>query len=205
VAPENTIAAFEAALRISGCDGIEFDVRAAADGVPIVLHDQTLQRIHGVAARADELTAGDLEKLGVPTLDETLARIARRAFVDVELKEWVPGAMAVLEAGRGTNLERAVISSFDEGVLASVQAMRPGWPTWLNSVELGPSVLRRASVLGCRGISAEWHSISRASLATVAAAGLDLAAWTVRRGATYQRLERMGTFAICAEAAALDG
>jgi hypothetical protein len=39
----------------------------------------------------------------------------------------------------------------------------------------------------------------------VAAAGLDLATWTVRRRPTYRRLERFGVVAICAEAAALDG
>jgi glycerophosphoryl diester phosphodiesterase len=36
-------------------------------------------------------------------------------------------------------------------------------------------------------------------------AGLEVAAWTVRRRATYRRLERLGVVAICAEAAALDG
>jgi glycerophosphoryl diester phosphodiesterase len=41
-APENTLEAFRAALAIPACDGLEFDVRAAADGVPVVCHDETL-------------------------------------------------------------------------------------------------------------------------------------------------------------------
>ncbi|MDQ3819478.1 MAG: glycerophosphodiester phosphodiesterase, partial [Acidobacteriota bacterium] len=41
VAPENTLASFERALR-DGADGIEFDVRLARDGVPVVIHDATL-------------------------------------------------------------------------------------------------------------------------------------------------------------------
>ncbi|HEX7336305.1 MAG TPA: glycerophosphodiester phosphodiesterase [Gemmatimonadales bacterium] len=42
-APENTMAAFELALE-QGADAIELDVRLAADGVPVVLHDPTLDR-----------------------------------------------------------------------------------------------------------------------------------------------------------------
>ncbi|MDQ3754751.1 MAG: glycerophosphodiester phosphodiesterase, partial [Acidobacteriota bacterium] len=43
VAPENTLGAFARALD-DGADGIEFDVRLARDGVPIVIHDATLKR-----------------------------------------------------------------------------------------------------------------------------------------------------------------
>jgi glycerophosphoryl diester phosphodiesterase len=42
-APENTLAAFEDALRL-GVDALEFDVRVTADGVPVVHHDATLDR-----------------------------------------------------------------------------------------------------------------------------------------------------------------
>ena len=42
-APENTLAAFELALR-QGADGIEFDVHLSSDGVPVVLHDASLER-----------------------------------------------------------------------------------------------------------------------------------------------------------------
>jgi glycerophosphoryl diester phosphodiesterase len=43
------------------------------------------------------------------------------------------------------------------------------------------------------------------SLALAAAAGLEVAAWTVRRRPTYERLARLGVVAICVEGAALDG
>ncbi|HEV2083603.1 MAG TPA: glycerophosphodiester phosphodiesterase family protein, partial [Gemmatimonadales bacterium] len=43
VAPENTLAAFELAVR-QGADAFELDVRLTADGVPVVLHDPTLER-----------------------------------------------------------------------------------------------------------------------------------------------------------------
>jgi glycerophosphoryl diester phosphodiesterase len=41
-ASENTIEAFVAAMHLPGCDGVELDVRASADGAAVVLHDETL-------------------------------------------------------------------------------------------------------------------------------------------------------------------
>ena len=49
-APENTLAAFLAAIAVPGCDGLEFDVRASADGVPVVIHDETLSASRGSRA-----------------------------------------------------------------------------------------------------------------------------------------------------------
>ncbi|HWQ00281.1 MAG TPA: glycerophosphodiester phosphodiesterase family protein, partial [Vicinamibacterales bacterium] len=43
LAPENTIAAFDRGLAC-GADGLELDVRLARDGVPVVIHDATLDR-----------------------------------------------------------------------------------------------------------------------------------------------------------------
>ena len=42
-APENTLAAFALALE-QGADGIELDVQLCADGVPVVMHDDTVDR-----------------------------------------------------------------------------------------------------------------------------------------------------------------
>ena len=192
-APENTIGAFLAALDVPGCDGLEFDVRAAAGGVPVVIHDETLDRVHGVAGRVASLTPDELAAHGVPTLEEVLAAVPRRAFLDVELKG-DPGraAFEALVAGRGPGLER-------------VGRLAPSWPRWLNTRDLEPATIESAVALECRGIAAQWRAIDPRSAGRVREAGLDLAAWTVRRRPTYARLERLGVIAICAEAAALDG
>lgn len=58
-APENTLAAFQMAID-SGADGIEFDVRLAADGVPVVIHDASLRRTAFRAGVISHLTSADL-------------------------------------------------------------------------------------------------------------------------------------------------
>ncbi len=205
-APENTLPAFAAALAIDGCDGLEFDVRAARGGVAVCYHDDTLKRVHGLDRRIDELTADELEAIGVPTLEAVLVAIPRRAFLDVELKgDPGRGAFEALVAGRGPGLERAVVSSFEPAALERIAGLAPTWPRWLNVVDAGPATIATAVELECRGISVEWHALDAAAVARARAADLEVAAWTVRRRPTFVRLELLGVAAVCVEAAALDG
>jgi glycerophosphoryl diester phosphodiesterase len=102
-----------AALAVPGCDGLEFDVRLSRDGIPVVLHDATLERVQGRPERAPELTAAELGALGVPTLAAVLAAVPPPAFLDVELKEDLGEAVVdVLRSARGSDLADAAVSSF---------------------------------------------------------------------------------------------
>jgi glycerophosphoryl diester phosphodiesterase len=56
LAPENTLAAFERAMR-DGADGIEFDVRLARDAVPVVIHDAGLRRTGLREGEVESLTS----------------------------------------------------------------------------------------------------------------------------------------------------
>jgi len=210
-APENSLAAMEAALRVPGCDGLEFDVRASSDGVPILLHDPSLLRVQGVDAPPSALTAAECAEHGISSLREVLAAVGCDPFLDVELKERVPGAIDALELERGRlddhdrpALRNAVLSSFDAEVLAWLARERPTWPRWLNAKDLSDATVEAASSLGCEAISCWWPAIDRAGAARARAAGLAFAAWTATDPADYRRLEALGALAICAEGAALD-
>jgi glycerophosphoryl diester phosphodiesterase len=206
VAPENTLPAFLAALAVPGCDGLEFDVRLAADGVPVLLHDETLTRVQGRPERVDELPSRVLDDLGVPTLGDVLHALPRAAFLDVELKGLHDRAVVeVLAAGRGADLRRAVVSSFEPDTLERIGGLAPTWPRWLNADDLSPATIATAIELGCRGIAAEWRSVDGAAMRRARAADLEVAAWTVRRRPTYARLAALGVMAMCVEGAALDG
>ncbi len=206
VAPENTLAALEAAMRIPGCDGVEFDVRLSRDGVPVLLHDATLARVQGRPGRCDQRTAADLGELGLPRLDDVMAALPG-AWMDVELKGDDHGEVTagVLRAARGEAPGDAVVSSFEGATLAAMRAHLPGWTRWLNAEDLDPATLSLALGLGCSGVSVLWGAITPASAARARGAGLEVAAWTVRRRATFDRLGGLGVVACCVEAAALDG
>ncbi len=205
-APENTIAAFQAALAVPGCDGLEFDVRRSRDDVPVVVHDDTLARVQGRPERVDELSAAALELLGVASLADVLSTVGRRPFLDVELKgDHDRAVVEVLASGRGADLNNAVVSSFETATLERVAGLAPAWPRWLNAITLDEATIAAAVELRCRGIAVEWNGIAAEGMAAARAASLDVAAWTVRRRAVFNRLARLGVVAVCVEAAALDG
>ena len=211
-APENSVAAMQAALAIPGCDGLEFDVRAASDGVPILLHDPSLLRVQGVDAVPSALTAAECAELGISLLGDVLRAVGCDPFLDVELKERVPAAIDVLEIERGRiddegrpELRNAAVSSFDVAVLAWLAEAQPTWPRWLNAFALTPASIELAASLGCAAVSANWSGIDAGSVERARDAGLGVAAWTVRSLDDYRRISALGALAICAEAAALDG
>jgi len=212
VAPENSLAAMEAAMRGPRCDGLEFDIRSSADGAPVLLHDETLARVQQVPAACATLTAAELAAHDIPTLAQVLAVTDCEFFLDVELKEPVQGAIDALELERGRTdddggptLRNAVLSAFEPETLRWLAEVRPAWPRWLNAYDLAPATIALASELGCSAISAWWPGIDPAAMARAADAGLGVAAWTVRDLDDYRRLEELGLVGICAEGAALDG
>ncbi len=211
-APENSLAAVQAALAVPGCDGLEFDIRCSSDGVAVLLHDETLARVQRIPAACVTLTAAELAQHGIPTLGQVLGAIGCDPFLDVELKEPVQGAIDVLELERGrigddgrASLRSAVVSSFDHRILRWLADQRPTWPRWLNAHALSTTTIDRAVELGCAAVSVEWHGADPASVARARDAGLGFAAWTVRDEETYRGLEDLGAIAICVEAEALDG
>jgi len=206
VAPENTLDALLAAMRVPGCDGVEFDVRLSADGVPVILHDETLDRVQRHHARIAGITATEAGTFGIPTLEAVMAALPD-AWMDIELKgeEHGEATAAVLLTARGDAPANAVISSFDPPSLVAMADHLPGWGRWLNVVDMDPATLSLAVGLGCRGVSALWGTLTPAAVRLAHATGLDVAAWTVRRRATWDRLAGLGVVGCCVEAAALDG
>ena len=201
---ENSLAALVAATDLPGCDGVEFDVRAAADGVPVIVHDVTLARVQGRPEAVGQVAAAELETLGIPRLADVLVALPRRAFLDVELKEpFGRELIEVLAAGRGPELHGAVISSFDPAAIGRVRDLVPGWPCWLNALDLAPETIAAAAELGCVGLSVEASAVGVRTLRAARAAGLVVAAWTVTRRSVFRRLVELGVAAVCVEGDAL--
>lgn len=104
-APENTLAAFSAALEY-GADGIELDCYRAKDSRIVVIHDDTLDRTTDATGPVKEWTSVELRDVDagsgehVPTLDEVLALAAGKLRVNIELKD-PDAADGVLEAVAG--------------------------------------------------------------------------------------------------------
>ena len=79
VAPENTMAAFREAIAL-GADGIEFDVRLTRDGVPVVIHDNTLRRTGGLPQRVADLNWSELSQIDVGSSFARLKNLPAEVF-----------------------------------------------------------------------------------------------------------------------------
>jgi len=140
-APENSMAAFEAACAAGY--GVELDVRLSADGEAMVFHDETLERLTAESGLVEERTAQELQAtrlLGsdqyIPSLDQVLRRIDGRALVLIELKTPV-GQEGLLErrvAEIISDYEGAFgLLSFNAEALAWMAGHAPYWPRGLNA------------------------------------------------------------------------
>jgi glycerophosphoryl diester phosphodiesterase len=148
VAPENTLAAFERAEAL-GADGIELDVRLCADGVPVVIHDATVDGTTNGSGRVADMTLTQLKELDagswfgpafsaepIPTLTETLETVGRKLLLNIELKgEGLVNrglARAVVDLVQQHELgERVLLSAFNPLILSRVQEIDPQIPTAL--------------------------------------------------------------------------
>ncbi len=132
--PENTMAAFDAALD-AGCEALELDVQRTRDGKLAVFHDDNLQRIAGRGERIGDLTYAALAAIDVgswkdrrfagervPLLSDVLARWRGRGLVNVEMKVASGGALdrelaAALAGLLGSGACDVLVSSFDHDLL----------------------------------------------------------------------------------------
>ena len=84
VAPENTLAAFRKAID-AGADGIEFDVRLSSDGIPVIIHDETLRRTALRSERVVDLTAEELQNTDAGSWFAIARRLSTNEYGDEKI------------------------------------------------------------------------------------------------------------------------
>jgi len=135
---ENTAPAFEAA--IARGYAIECDLEAAAGGLPVVFHDDTLDRLTTGTGPVARLDAADLERVrfrgtdvaGIPTFAEVLEFCGARVPLVVEIKsDWsAPNRAFLSEIARLAAAHEGPIAlmSFDPSVMQVIRSLAPGVP-----------------------------------------------------------------------------
>jgi glycerophosphoryl diester phosphodiesterase len=198
VAPQNTLAAFEAACRVSA-DAVELDVRRTRDGALVVIHDRDVTVTTDGTGRVKDLTLAELRELDagtrfspvfagqrVPELTEVLDLVARYPAVGVfvELKGlWQPddarrATDAVRSAGLGS---RALFQSFRRRTVAALRDAAPDLPRALLVELWTPDVVRACRHLGVTACNPA-RRLLRERLSRVRElhdAGLEVYPWTL--------------------------
>lgn len=144
-APENTHSAFKLAIEMRA-EMIELDVSLSKDGVPVVIHDETLDRTTGTSGLVSDFTLDELKYLETgswfstkyadepfPTLEEVLKYTKDAIAVNIEIKteavtDYAEAGIVemVLKLIKAAGLEdQVIISSFDYRVMRHLEKLNP--------------------------------------------------------------------------------
>ena len=202
LAPENTLAGLRLAARLE-YRAVEFDVMLSADGVPVLIHDETLERTTNGGGVVAELSAAELVRLDagikhhrafagelLPTLLQTLdACRALGLAANIEIKpaaghEAVTGkvvARQVLAHARAWPEVQLLLSSFSATALATALEEAPQLPRAL-LVEAVPADWRsRLLELQCTALHCAARHLQPGQAREIVAAGFPLGCYTVNR------------------------
>lgn len=119
--PENTLASFEKAI-VLGVDMIELDVWLSSDKIPMVIHDETIDRTTSKTGLVTDYNAKELQHLGIPTLRDVFELVDNRCEINVEIKTFsATQAVLNLIAKNTFDQSKILISSFDWNALQEVR------------------------------------------------------------------------------------
>ncbi|GAA4898575.1 glycerophosphodiester phosphodiesterase [Streptomyces coeruleoprunus] len=196
---ENTLASIRSALA-RGADAVEIDVRLTWDGVPVLLHDDTLRRLWRIDRPLSALSLAEVRSLtgpeGVPTLSEALlASDPYRVMIDLrgateESVRTVVGTVRECEAA-----DRVFYCSSAPAMLL-VRAADPAAEISLTWTTLAPPRPVLVDALAPRWLNYRFGLVSRALTERVHRDGLLVSAWTADTRRTMRRLIDDGVDAI---------
>lgn len=204
-APENTLAGIRKAIEL-GSDAIEIDVQMSADGVPVLMHDLTLDRCSNGAGDLAAMTLAELRTLDVggepvPTLAEVLDLTRRSVLLVMEIKQsGIEEQVARVVHGAGA-LNDVMTWSFFPDALKGMRAAEPRIPCALliepEAVPQWPAMKERAVKWGLQGVSVFFLGVNEGIARDCQRSGLALYTWTADKESQIERLIELGVDGIC--------
>jgi myo-inositol-1(or 4)-monophosphatase/deoxyribonuclease-2 len=180
---ENTLPAVAVAEAL-GAETVEVDVRRTADGVAVLLHDETLGRMWGDARRVSDVAWCDVARLGngldrIPRLDAVLERLdGCRSSLLIDLTDPADAVVAArtVAGHRGTT---AIAWCGAPAAMAAVRAELPDADVWLAWKSLEPPTPADLDALGPTTLNLDVAFLTPRTVEAAHALGLRVAVWTV--------------------------
>lgn len=213
--PENTLSAVRSALA-ADADGIEIDVRRCGSGEPVVIHDETVDRVTDRSGAVSALSRSALASCsvlgtgeGVPTLEAVCELIPEDVRLHVELKEVGVAADAVaLAASYPFDLQ---VSAFEPAALDAAAGVADVPRAYLFGTESSvpfasrfstgvEEALATARELDCEAVHPHWEDCDGTFVEHAHEAGFAVNAWTVRSCKSAEALAAAGADGLIADA-----
>ncbi len=220
--PENTLAAFENALKL-GVDMVETDVHLSKDGEIIIMHDPNVATTTNGAGQISDLTLAELKKLNaaaknakggvtqqeIPTLAQVLDTVKTKSGIQIEIKLKAGGARypgiekKVIDQVNALGMtDKVIIISFDFPTLKEVKQIDPRIQTgaivdarWFSTrTMLSPDqvVAEIIDTSGADFFLPTSTTVTEALVRAVHARGLKIGTWTVNTAGEMSRLAGWG-------------
>ena len=212
--PENTMPSFLESYR-AGAEGIELDVQLSKDGIPVIIHDESVDRTTNGKGWVKDFTVDELKSLdagswysdkfkdvSIPTLYEVLEWLKTTPLVvNIELKNGMfpyPNLEEItLDLVRQFELEkRVIISSFNHYSLFKVHQLQPEIETAILFMEGLYEPWNYAKSIGASGLHCHYHVAVPEIVAGAVKAGAPVRPFTVNDDAKIEALIRSGCSAI---------
>jgi glycerophosphoryl diester phosphodiesterase len=197
--PENTLLAFRKSNKF-----IEFDVRKTKDNIPIVIHDNTLDRTTNASGKVEDHTWDQIQKLTIrettekiPSLDQVLAEFGTDFTYDIEIKSRNTSQLvvdAILESG--IPYDKILVTSFDWEEIKTIRKLDDNILTGLISLLQPKRAIRNCKELGCSHVVLHHHTISQQVVDYAIDLGIKVYAYTVNNIDDIHRLLGYGVAAI---------
>jgi glycerophosphoryl diester phosphodiesterase len=210
LAPENTLAALEMAMKI-GVDLVEIDIHLTADGHPVVIHDRSVDRTTDSTGFIDTMTLAQVRQLDagswfdpsyhterIPTLEEVLDLCRRRVPVLVEAKtvESAEAAAVLIRSLRAQS--HVVLQSFHGAAVRAVNRLDRRIPTaFLMSggeaiLRRKSGVIRRVLKLGANALALKYTSADPELIGMFLSRAMGFWVWTVDEEEQMREMIQMG-------------
>lgn len=210
--PENTLSAFRSALDLDVTD-LELDAQLSKDGIPVVFHDYTVDRMTDGTGNLGDYSLDDLKRLKVgvggeeeiPTLEEALKLLKGRVRLHLELKKqammYPELESRVLQCIRKLDMaDQVIITSFDHDSLVRVRRMDRKIPIGLIVGNSSPAYLPFSKDLGACSLEMRHTCITMPYIEWCDENGIQLVAWTVNeRGDMKQFHQQHPSVLVCTD------
>ncbi|MDQ0972254.1 glycerophosphoryl diester phosphodiesterase [Neobacillus niacini] len=207
IAPENTLIAFEKALELDFVTSIELDVQLSKDGIPVIIHDFSLERTTNGFGFVKDKTFHELRELDagswfsnhyggerIPSLEEVLTFLKNKGcFVNIELKtaggQYKGYEHTIIDLVKKYDMEKTVcLTSFDHEVIKNIKNIETEIRTGL--IIEGNPVLLREQLLECGAtiLSINVNFLTYELVERLKKDDIDIVTWTVNDAETMEKV-----------------
>ncbi|WP_418037904.1 glycerophosphodiester phosphodiesterase [Paenibacillus xylanilyticus] len=207
--PENTLSSFLKAVEL-GFTHLELDVHLSQDGIPVVIHDHTVDRMTNGTGRVADYTVSELQSFHIkqdehiPTLEEVLRALKGKIGLNIELKQmgtcYPQLEEKVLELIKEFSmLDQVVITSFDFDALERIRQLSSEVRIGLITFGCSKAILDWSVEMGATFLSMHYAFVTEHYIHRCQELGIQLMAWTINETSVMKKFQDYPSVWVCTD------